>query len=395
MTDTPPISPIDLLDRSLYAGDPTPVYACLRDHAPCYWSEAAGVWGVSRYADVVAIEKQPQLFSNGAKGSRPHTPRNESMIDQDDPRHRVQRRFVSKGFTPKAIADKEEHVRSIVTALLDAIAPRGEADLVRELAAPLPMILIAEMLGVRPEDRDRLQHWSDVMIAGADGPQNVTDEVLACHLAFVEYALDVMEQRRREPLDDLISILVNEEIDGERLDDDALVSEALLLLVGGNETTRNVISGGLEMLLRRRDQWDLLADELARIPAAVEECLRWVSPILNMNRTATRDVELHGQRIREGDQVLLMFASANRDPRVFDSPESFDVTRDPNPHLAFGFGPHFCLGANLARLEVRVVLEEVLRRLPDLRLADGAELARTRSSFIRGITRMPVVTPTG
>ena len=380
---------VHLLDRDLYAGDPTPVYAWLRGEAPVYWSEAAGVWGVSRYEDVIALEKQPGVFSNEG-GSRPNTPANASMIDRDDPRHRAQRRFVSKGFTPKAVADKETHARDITRSLIDAVETKGGCDLVQELAAPLPMILIAEMLGVEPSDRETLQRWSDVLISGADGEQNVTDDVLDAHFAFIEYTMKVMEDRRAHPRDDLISILVHEEIDGDRLPDDELLSEALLLLIGGNETTRNVISGGVEALLRNPDQRDALVRDPSLIPTAVEECLRWVSPILNMNRTATRDVELHGQTIHGGDQVLLMFASANRDPAVFTEPEHFDIGRDPNPHVAFGFGPHFCLGASLARVEIRVMLEELLPRLPKLRLVDDAPVERTHSSFIRGIHHLSV-----
>lgn len=187
------------------------------------------------------------------------------------------------------------------------------------------MILVAGMLGVRLEDRERLQHWSDGMVGAADSPEHVTDDVVTAHLDFVQYALDVMETRRAEPQPDLISVLVHEEIDGERLSDEALVSEALLLLVGGNETTRNVISGGMEMLIRHPEQRLGLVDDPSRIPVAVGECLRWVSPILNMNRVATRDVSPHGNTIREGDQLLLMCASANRDATVFDAPETDEV----------------------------------------------------------------------
>ncbi len=390
MVEAESAPPVELLDRDLYSGDPSPTYRWLRDHAPAYWDATDGVWGISRYEDVVECERRPEVFSNELKGSRPNTPKNASMIDRDDPRHRVQRRFVAQGFTPKAVAAKEEHVRSIAGSLLDAVAPRGRCEFVQEVAAPLPMILIAEMLGVRPDDRQILQRWSDAMISGADGPEHVTEEVAQAHLDFVEYTSRVMRDRRRAPRDDLISVLVNEEIEGERLDDEALLSEALLLLIGGNETTRNVISGGMEMLVRNPEQRRLLVDEPNRIPGAVEECLRWVSPVLNMNRTATRDVQLHGKTIHTGDQVLLMYASANRDDRVFEDPERFDVTRDPNPHVAFGFGTHFCLGAQLARLEIRVMFEEVLARLPDLRLAPGASVDRTHSSFIRGIHHMPV-----
>ncbi len=219
----------------------------------------------------------------------------------------------------------------------------------------------------------------------------MTDDVISSHFAFVEYALDIMGRRRANPSDDLVSILVHEEIDGERLSEDAIVSEALLLLIGGNETTRNVISGGVEALMRHPDERQKLIDDPAKIPVAVEECLRWVTPIISFRRTATRDHELHGEKIREGDSVLLFYGSANRDAEVFADPDVFDVERNPNPHLAFGFGPHFCLGAQLARLEIKVMLEEVLRRLPDLRLADDAPIPRSQSAFIRGIHNMPVV----
>jgi cholest-4-en-3-one 26-monooxygenase len=381
---------INLLDRNLYAGDPYPTYAWLRENAPVYWDEQSDLWGVTRYADVLALEKQPEIFCN-RYGFRPQTPPDGSMISQDDPQHKAQKRFVNKGFTPKAVSGKEDHVRSIVTSLIDAVEARGECDLVQDLAAPLPMILIAEYLGSPLDDCDMLQRWSDALIGGADGPDNVTDDVISSHFAFVEYALDIMERRRANPSDDLVSILVHEEIDGERLSEDAIVSEALLLLIGGNETTRNVISGGLEALMRHPDRRQTLIDDPAKIPVAVEECLRWVTPIISFRRTATSDYELHGEKIREGDSVLLFYGSANRDPEVFDNPDVFDVERNPNPHLAFGFGPHFCLGAQLARLEIKVTLEEVLRRLPDLRLADDAPIPRSHSAFIRGIHHMPVV----
>lgn len=387
----PPAAPaIDLLDRDLYAGDPYPTYARLQDESPCYWSEAAQCWGVSRYDDVVALERLPRIFSNELRGSRPNTPKNASMIDRDDPRHRIQRKFVAQWFTPAAIRAKERHVRSITREIIASVRARDECDLVHEIAAPLPTLLIAEMLGAPAEDRPRLEYWMDTLISAADGEQYVTDEVATAHLGFVEYTLEIMASRRVEPKQDLISILVSEEIDGERLTDDELVSEALLLLVGGGETTRNVIAGGMEMLIRNPDQADRLRADPTRIPTAVEEALRWVSPVLNMNRTATEDFPLHDEVIHAGDQVLLMYAAANRDPRAFTEPERFDSMRSPNLHLAFGSGPHFCLGASLARLEIRVMFEDLLRTLPGLRLATDDPLPRSWSSFIRGIPRMPV-----
>jgi cytochrome P450 family 142 subfamily A polypeptide 1 len=381
---------VNLLDRAFYAGDPFPAYQWLRANDPVHWDPASEIWGLSRYQDVVWAETHPALLSS-AQGSRPKTPANPSMIDSDDPRHARQRRLVYRGFTPRRVAEHEGHLREIVTALLDAVVEHGRCDFVADIAAPLPMIVIAEMLGVPPEDRDRLQHWSDVLISGADGPQNVTDEVLATAAEYYTYANEVIEDRRGCPRDDLVSILVHAEHDGERLSQEELFGESLLLLVGGNETTRNVISGGMEALLAHPEQLERLRHDRDAIPIAVEECLRWVTPIINMARTATEDLDVHGRTIRQGEQVLLMYGSANRDEEVFPDADRFDTARQPNPHIAFGFGGHFCLGASLARLEIRVAFEEVLARLPDLRLLEAdAAITRTPSSFIRGIPSMPV-----
>ena len=380
---------INLLDGTFYAGDPYPAYAWMRTHAPAYFDDTNSMWGLSRYDDVVEASKHPEIFSS-ADGSRPHTPGDPSMINQDEPRHTRQRRLVNKGFTPRQVAEHEPRIRAIANELIDAVAPRGRCDFVQDIAAPLPMIIIAEMLGVRTEDRHLLQHWSDELIKGADGPANVTPAVLAAFDDFVVYTRDVIAARRVTPRNDLISILVHAEIDGDRLSDDEIIFESLLLMIGGNETTRNVISGAMEVLIQHTDQCAALRADPAQIPVAVEEFLRWVTPILNMRRTATREVNVHGQTIRAGDQVLLMYGAANRDVRIFREPDRFDVTREPNPHIAFGFGPHFCLGASLARLEIRVMFEELLRRLPDITLTLGAAAVRTPSSFIRGIQRMPV-----
>jgi cytochrome P450 family 142 subfamily A polypeptide 1 len=382
--------PIDLLDGSFYAGDPDPTYAWLRAHAPLYWDTINALWGVSRYADVLEISRRPQEFCSG-QGSRPNTPADASMINQDDPRHTRQRQLVNRGFTPRRVAEHEPRIRQIATQLIDAVAPLGRCDFVQDLAAPLPMILIAEMLGVRIDDRALLQHWSDVLIAGGDGPRGLTPAVLAAFDDYAAYQREIIAARRRDPRNDLVSILVNAEIDGERLSDDEVLFESLLILIGGNETTRNVISGGMEALMHHPAQRAALIADPALLPVAVEECLRWVTPIVNMRRTATRTVELHGQTIRAGDQLLLMYSSANRDETVFAAPECFDIRRDPNPHLAFGFGPHFCLGASLARLELRVMFEELLRRLPDIELAPDARPTRMPSAFVRGLQRMPVV----
>jgi cholest-4-en-3-one 26-monooxygenase len=380
---------IHLLDRDWYAGDPYGDYAWLREQAPVYYSERAGVWGLTRHADLSWAERNPELFSS-AKGSRPIGYPQPSMIDADDPTHYRRRRLVSKGFTPRQIAAMEDHVRDIVTTLIDRMIAGGDsADLVRQFSAPLPMTLIGEMLGVGAEHLDQLQHWADVMVMLSDGGE-LSHKAGEAFTEYVAYTTQVIEDRRKTPSDDLIGILVHAEIDGGKLSFDELIGESLLLLVGGNETTRNVISGGLAELLRRPDQLARLREDPTLIPAAVEESLRWVSPVVNMARHTTRDVELHGTVIPADSTVMMLYGAANRDAEVFADPERFDAFRTPNQHIAFGTGPHFCLGSSLARLEIRVAFEEIVRRLPNLRLAPGAELVHGPSSFIRGLTAMPV-----
>ena len=383
---------IPLTDGTFYATDPHPHFDWMRAHAPVYWDPTGDVWGLALHDDLMAASKDSQSFCNG-QGMRPDSPPFPSMINMDDPAHKLRRSLVNKGFTPRRVQDHEPKIRGICRELIDRVAERGECDFVRDIAAPLPMIVIGDMLGVAPEDRDMLLHWSDDMLGGTSA--TVTPEVaLRAAQAFEEYASynrRVVKQRRERQTDDLMSILVHAEIDGQRLDDEEILQEGLLILIGGDETTRHVISGGMEQLLRNPDQRRVLLADPGKIPVAVEEMLRWVTPIKNMARTATRDVPLRGETIREGDKVLLLYPSANRDERVFSEPFRFDVTRQPNNHVAFGgYGAHFCLGASLARLELRVMFEELLRWLPDATLADDAKLPLRPSNFIVGIEHMPI-----
>ncbi|CAN5773878.1 steroid C26-monooxygenase Cyp142 [soil metagenome] len=386
---------IDLCDGAFYAGDPFPTYAWLRANAPVFRDETNGLWGVSRHEHVLEVSKQPTIFGNG-QGFRPRVDPAASggmMIALDDPQHSRRRRLVSKGFTPRQVARLEPALRRVVSESIDEIAPHGRCDFTQDLAVPLPMITIAGLLGVRKEDHGTLQRWSDDLVAGSDNVE-VSEAAAVAFGEFCQYIVEVIADRRNSPRDDLVSVLCHAEVDGEALTDDELIMELLLLLVGGNETTRNVISGGLEALLAHPEQHRLLSDEPERLPVAVEELLRWVTPIVNFQRTLTTDYHLGDVDLHAGDKVLLLYGSANRDEAVFAGADRFDVTRDPNPHVAFGFGTHFCLGASLARLELRVFFSEVLRRLPDLTLVGPVE--RVPSSFIRGIHRMPVeFTPTG
>jgi len=380
----------NLLDRDFYAGDPYPALARLRATEPVYRDDN-GMWGLLLHEDVAWAERHPALLSS-APGSRPRSFPQPSMIDSDDPLHKRRRGLVDKGFHPRPIAAEEERIRAITCRLIEAVAPDGGCDLVKDLAAPLPMIVIAQMLGVADQDHQLLQHWSDVMISGADGPENATPDVLKAYADYVAYMDAIIADRTRSPRDDLISVLVHAEPGGEYLTRDEIIGEALLILIGGNETTRNAISGGFEQLMREPDQMRALTADTTGSADAAEEFLRWVSPVINMARTATADVTVKDRTIPEGAQVLLMYISANRDERVFDEADRFDVARTPNPHLAFGHSAHFCLGASLARIEIRIMIEEILKAFPRIRPADpDAPVARTRSSFIRGIPSLPVV----
>ncbi|NNL68264.1 MAG: cytochrome P450 [Myxococcales bacterium] len=364
----------------------------MRENAPVFFDPDGRVHGVSRHADVQYVSKHPELFCSG-QSSRPDAPAMPSMINLDDPLHMQRRNLVNRGFTPRRVREHEPRIREICRELIAKVRGRETFDFVHEIAAPLPLLMIGDLLGVAEEDHDDLLRWSDAMIAGTrrDAPEDVAERAATAFTEFAEYHRRVVADRRASPRDDLVSILVHAEVDGQRLDDEALLHENLLILIGGDETTRHVISGGMEALIRNPEQRERLHADPARIPRAVEEMLRWVSPIANMNRTATRDVELHGQPIRKGDRLLLLYPSANRDDAVFDEPDRFDVDRDPNPHLAFGgFGAHFCLGASLARLELRVMFEELLTGLPPLALESDAPLSRTPSNFIPGIRAMPV-----
>jgi cytochrome P450 family 142 subfamily A polypeptide 1 len=362
----------------------------MRAHAPLYWDDASQVWGATRYADVLAMSKDPQAFRSG-EGIRPDQPPLPHMVDMDDPAHRQRRGLVSRGFTPRRVQEHEPRIREISIGLIESAKARGRFDFVHDVAAWLPLIVIGDLLGIDPEDHARLLAWSEAMIQGSGA---VTPEALlqagAAFEDYLAYQREVIADRRVRPRDDLVSILVQAEIDGERLSDNDLLMESLLILLGGDETTRHVLSGGMYELLRHPEQLQALVRDPSGIPVAVEEMLRWASPIQNMARCAVRDVELHGQRIEAGQKVLLLYPAANRDPGAFPDPHRFDARRTPNNHLAFGLGAHFCLGANLARLELRIFFEELVQRMPTLALDGIAEPPRRPSNFICGIERLPV-----
>jgi cholest-4-en-3-one 26-monooxygenase len=377
-------------DGDFYANNPHEVYEHLRRDAPVHRDPASGLWGIATYDLVDFASTHPKIFSS-ASGSRPFTGQINHMIDMDNPAHIKRRGLVSKGFTPRRIAEHEPRLRQLCDDIIDTVCERGSAELVHDIAAQLPMIVIGDMLGVLPEDRRDVLQWSEDLL----GTQGVGDEDLVAKqivaaASYHEYATKVIAERKAKPADDLISILLNAEIDGERLTDDDVVGETLLILIGGDETTRHVIAGGMEALMRNPAHWQSLLADRSRVTQTVEEMLRWVSPIKNMCRTLTRDYEFGGAQLSEGDQALLLYESANYDDAHFVAPTTFDPDREPNDHMAFGVGAHFCLGSNLARLELRVLLDRMLDRLPDIGLASDEPLTRRRNNFISGIERMPV-----
>jgi len=387
---------IDLNDLDVFAeGVPHDWFAWLRANEPVYFQEQpddVGYWCLTKHADIIAASKDFRRFSS-AKGMhiKDMGPGTEHMlINQDPPRHTRLRSLVSHGFHPRMIANLEDKIREVVHEILDNVGPKGECDFVTEIAAELPLQVIAEMIGIPLEDRHLIFKWSNDMI-GFDDPEYGGGGAEVGKIASMQmymYANQLAVERKKSPRDDLVSALMAAEVDGEKLTEVEFDSFFLLLAVAGNETTRNLISGGMLALLQHPAERARLLADPSLLPTAVEEMLRWVSPVMYFRRTATRDTEIGGQPIRAGDKLTVWYGSANRDEEVFPHADRFDVGRTPNDHLAFGIGHHFCLGANLARLEIQIMFDELLRRLPDLEPAGPVE--RLRSNFINGIKRMPV-----
>lgn len=383
---------VDLTDGNFFAdGGARDSYRWMRAHEPVF-RDRNGLAAAATYQAVLDAERNPEVFSNTG-GIRPDQPAMPYMIDMDDPQHLLRRKLVNAGFTRKQVMDKAAGIATLCDTLIDAVCERGECDFVRDIAAPLPMAVIGDMLGVLPADRATLLKWSDDLVCGlsASADEAALQAVMDAFAGYSGFAMETTAKRRAEPTGDLFSILVNAEVDGQRMSDDEIVFETLLILIGGDETTRHTLSGGTEQLLRHHDQWERLIADGSLVPGAVEEMLRWTSPVKNMARTILQDNEFHGTQLREGEKMLLLFESANFDESVFGDPENFRIDRNPNSHLAFGFGTHFCLGNQLARLELTTMLHTILTRLPDLRLADDSALPLRPANFVSGLERMPVV----
>ena len=385
-------SAIPLHSPDFYAGDPYPAYRELRATAPVCWNDVTKFWALLKYEDIRFVSSSPALFTS-TKGitipdpAMPSPVQEGNLIFSDPPRHRQLRKLINSGFTRRRVAVLEPKIREIVRGILDGIEPGSVHEFAEEIAAPLPTRMIAELIGAPPDDWEQFRAWSDAATGTAD-PEIELDSFVAMGQLF-EYFQKLIAARRAEPRNDLLSVLAEAEIDEHRLTDEDLLNFAFLLLVAGNETTRNLIALGTLALISHPDQRRLLVEDPALIPGAIEEMLRWNSPVVHMARTALQDVEIRGQRIAEGDVVVMLYGSANRDEDVFGSDsEEFKVTRHPNPHIAFGCGEHSCVGAQLARLEATVMFEELLGRFPRLELA--GQVDRMRATMVPGVKRMPV-----
>ncbi len=423
-------------------GVPHHWFAFLRQNAPVWWHEerdGPGFWAVTTHADCTTVNRDAEHFSSGRRATFIWELAEDDlaqhqlmMVNMDPPLHTRYRRLVNKGFTPRMVGQLEERIHVATDQIIDSVIERGSADFVTDIAAELPLVVIAELLGVPNEDRHRMFDWSNRLIGSEDpeyqrsgpledsrgdavtGPEIHADistdatldakatgprtgytageAAVQASMELYTYAVELFAAKRAQPTDDLMSVLTQVELDGERLSELELELFFLLLTVAGNETTRNLISGGMAAFFDHPDQWDLLRRNRSLLPSATEEMLRFVSPVMHFRRQTTSSLTLRNQLIEEDSKVVFFHVSANRDETVFPEPHRFEIARDPNPHIAFGAGgPHFCLGANLARMEIRVMFEHLLDRMPELEL-DGP-IERLQSQFINGIKHLPVRFP--
>lgn len=401
----------DLLDPRFF-DSPLESYQHLRDYDGLYYDAKNNVYVAARHEDVFNFSRDSELYCNRF-GVRPAIAGDMSIITLDGTEHLDKRRLINKGFTPRRVREMFPHIRELTNEIIDQIQDRESINFVEDFAIHVPLIIIAELMGLDPEQRAKMYAWSDAMMAG-DGHVEADDPVL--HQAalaageYMEMCISLIAERREDPQDDIISVLtkaadegalarsnpsahtqagvhekVKEDLELDQLEDDDLIAFLIVLLVAGNETTRNAISGGMLALSEFPEEKQRLIDNLddeAFLDVAVDEIVRYVTPVLGFIRTVTRDHDYHGTQLKEGDRVLMLYGSANRDERVFDQPNELILDRNPNPHLAFGVGPHYCLGANLARAEVKIVFQELLRRLPNIEIPDWAHPGRGDSTLV-------------
>ncbi len=396
---------VDLSDPRTFAeGVPHEYFRVLREQDPVHWQEECelpvflpgpGYWALTRYEDVVFVSKHPEVFSS-AEGSsslnelRPRERRmaREQLIQMDPPGHTELRNLMNTQFKPRAVRETEAHMRRVVCETLDRLEGRSECDFVDAVAAPISLRMLTNFLGVPDEYTARFYRWTNTtMRFGEPGVFSLLRARFALLQIFAQSAL-LARARKKKPTSDVFSSIVNGEFQGRPLTRMMTQVNFFLFVIAGNETTRNALSGGLQALCEHPEQFDRVRRDPSLLPQAIEETLRWVSPVMQFRRTATCDTKIGDQEILKGEKVVMYYGAANRDPRFFENPEVFDITRKPNPHIAFGTGTHFCMGSHIARLEMRVTLEEFLRRFPNVRLTGPPE--RLESNFISGIKRLPI-----
>lgn len=407
------LSDIDLLNLDVFVeGVPYEAFKLLRKEAPVYLhpepNNGPGFWVLTKYDDIEAASQDWSNYSSahgvvgmsdaeyggggqgGGDSQGAGAGQELMMLNMDPPHHTKLRKLVNTGFTMARIKRMEPAIRQVTNQVLDTVAAKGECDFVTEVAAELPLQVVDELIGIPMEDRRKIFDWSNRMIGGADPEYQVSpDATMNAGIEMYAYAEKLSAERRENPRDDLMSVLIDAEVDGDKLSQLEINVFFLLLSVAGNETTRNLIAGGMLALFEFPEQWDRLVKDPSLMSGAVEEMLRWITPVMYFRRTATSDKEIRGQQIKKGDKVTLWYISANRDEDFFPDPDRFDIGRTPNLHLTFGAGgPHNCLGLNLARLEIQVMFEEMIRRMPDIKQAGPAQ--RLRSNFISGIKHLPV-----
>jgi len=400
---------IDIISPDHYAknGYPHSEWAYLRQHKPVFHVDRPNVqpfWAITKHADIIQISRQPRLWLNGPRLSvfvvepgeevvvPPEAFPLRHLLNMDPPQHGEYRSVVSRQFTPRAVRALAPQIAEITRKVLDDVADRTECDFVTDMSSKVPVAVIAELLGVPRKDWEMLFRWTNEIIGGGDpefqsaGDPRETFE--QARLGLFQYFTDMVAQRQKLPTNDITSIVANAKVNGSPLPTMELLSYYLLLVVAGNETTRNATSGGLLALMQNPEQFQRLKRDPALIKSAVEEIVRWTSPVIQFARTAVRDAEVRGQKIRAGESVCLFYPSANRDEEVFKEPFKFDVARNPNPHLAFGIGEHFCLGSHLAKLELEVIYRQLAERMENPELTGPVQ--RLRSSFVGGIKHMPI-----
>jgi cholest-4-en-3-one 26-monooxygenase len=394
------LNDLDVFER----GCPHDAFDLLRREAPVFWheeSQGPGYWAITKYEDLKNISRHPATFSSERRGILLREPDPEAleftrniMLSMDPPRHRQHRALVNKAFTPRMVKNLRPRICQMVREIVDAVIERGECDFVEELAAPLPMLVICEMMGVPAEDRRRVYEVGNRMVGfddpelQLDGKPIETESGMQASAEMFMYAGKLRQRAIESPADDLATALVNAEIEGERLSESDFNFFFLLLLIAGNETTRTVTTNGMITLLEHPDQLAAVESDPGLVDSAVEEILRFAPAVHTFRRQATTDVELRDRKIRENDKVMLWYSSVNRDEEVFADPDTFNVRRRPNDHLAFGVGEHYCLGANLARLELREIFRGIVTRFRDMEMT--APPRRLRSTFINGVKEMRV-----